>query len=51
MVGFQCYEYTRTPSNVSSALMTRYGETKPQVWRVPLREEVVPDLEVAAHGK
>jgi hypothetical protein len=48
MVDFQGYEYTRTPSDVSGALMTRYDETKPQVWRVPLREEVVPDLEVVA---
>lgn len=48
MVDFNGYEYTRTPSEVSGILMTRYDETKPQVWRVPLREEVVPDLEVAA---
>ena len=48
MVDFQGYEYTRAPSNVSGMLMTRYDETKPQVWRVPLREEVVPDLEVNA---
>ncbi|MEN3278531.1 MAG: hypothetical protein V7631_4321 [Massilia sp.] len=47
-VDFNGYEYTRTPSEVSGILMTRYDETKPQVWRVPLREEVVPDLEVAA---
>jgi hypothetical protein len=48
MVDFQGYAYTRTPSDVSGILMTRYDETKPQVWRVPLREEVVADLEVAA---
>ena len=48
MVDFQGYEYTRAPSNVSGMLMTRYDETKPQVWRVPLREEVVPHLEVKA---
>jgi hypothetical protein len=48
MVDFQGYEYTRTPSDVSGILMTRYDETKPQVWRVPLREEVVVDREVTA---
>ncbi len=48
MVDFNGYEYTRTPSSVSGILMTRYDETKPQVWRVPLRDEVVADLEVAA---
>ncbi|KQQ87135.1 M14 family metallopeptidase [Massilia sp. Leaf139] len=48
MVDFNGYAYTRTPSDVSGILMTRYDETKPQVWRVPLREDVVADLEVAA---
>jgi hypothetical protein len=48
MVDFQGYEYIRTASDVSGMLMTRYDETRPQVWRVPLREEVVADLEVAA---
>ena len=47
-VDFQGYEYTRSQSDVSGILMTRYDETKPQVWSVPLREEVVPDLEVNA---
>jgi hypothetical protein len=48
MVDFQGYEYTRTPSDVSGILMTRYDESKPQVWRVPLREEVVADRVIAA---
>ncbi len=48
MVDFQGYEYTRTQSDVSGILMTRYDESKPQVWRVPLREEVVPDRLVTA---
>lgn len=48
MVDFQGYAYTRTPSEVSGMLMTRYDESKPQVWRVPLREDVVPDRVVAA---
>lgn len=48
MVDFQGYEYTRTPSEVSGMLMTRYDESKPQVWRVPLREEVVPERVITA---
>ncbi len=50
MVDFQGYAYTRTMSDVSGMLMTRYDETKPQVWHVPLRDEVVPDLQVRAPG-
>ena len=42
-IAFQGYAFTRTPSNVSGALMTHYDEAKPQVWHVPLRDELVPD--------
>jgi len=42
-IDFLGYAYTRTPSDVSGALMTRYDETTPQVWKVPLRDEVVPN--------
>jgi len=48
MIQFAGYEYTRTPSSVSGALWTRYDESKPQMWTVPLRDEVVPNLQVAA---
>jgi len=48
MIDFRGYAYTRTQSEVSGALMTRYDETKPQIWRVPLRDEMVPDLQVRA---
>ena len=47
-VDFRGYAYTRTPSEVSGAPMTRYDETTPQVWKVPLRDEVVPDVVVDA---
>jgi hypothetical protein len=50
MVDFQGYAYTRTPSDVSGILMTHYDETKPQVWHVPLRDEVVPGIEATAPG-
>ena len=48
MVDFNGYAYTRTMSDVSGMLMTHYDETKPQVWHVPLRDEVVEDLRVTA---
>jgi hypothetical protein len=47
-VEFRGYEYTRTPSEVSGTLMTRYDETKPQIWRLPLRDHVAPELSVTA---
>ncbi len=50
MVDFRGYAYTRTPSEISGALMTRYDEGTPQVWHVPLRDEVLPALSVAAPG-
>ena len=48
MIDFRGYAYTRMPSDISGALMTRYDETTPQLWRVPLRDEIVPDLQVTA---
>ena len=47
-IDFLGYAYTRTPSEVSGALMTRYDETTPQVWKIPLRDEIVPDFQVVA---
>lgn len=49
-VDFRGYAWTRTPSDVSGALATRYDEATPQVWTMPLRDEVVPALGVAAPG-
>ncbi|MFT4249649.1 MAG: M14 family metallopeptidase [Pseudomonas sp.] len=42
-VAFRGYAYTRTRSEVSGALMTRYDESKPQLWHVPLRTDIAPD--------
>jgi hypothetical protein len=47
-VDFRGYEYRRVPSDVSGAMWTQYDETKPQLWKVPLRDEIVPDLLVKA---
>jgi len=47
-IDFRGYAYTRTPSDISGALMTRYEEDTPQLWKLPLRDEIVPKLSVAA---
>ncbi len=47
-IAFRGYAYTRTPSEVSGALMTRYDERTPQVWNIPLRDDVQPHLQVTA---
>jgi Zinc carboxypeptidase len=47
-IEFRGYEYTRTMSDVSGALMTHYDESKPQVWKVPLRDEIGPGKSVVA---
>lgn len=47
-IDFLGYEYTRTPSEISGATMTRYDESKPQMWKIPLRDTVVPDHVVIA---
>ncbi|KFN50023.1 hypothetical protein N790_01255 [Arenimonas malthae CC-JY-1] len=48
LIDFRGYAYTRTPSEISGALMTRYDETTPQIWRIPLRDDVQPSVTVAA---
>ncbi|MET0322181.1 MAG: M14 family zinc carboxypeptidase [Duganella sp.] len=47
-IEFPGYAYTRGHSEISGALMTQYDESKPQIWKVPLRDEIVPELKVAA---
>ncbi|WP_189454712.1 M14 family metallopeptidase [Cognatilysobacter bugurensis] len=49
-IPFRGYAYSRTPSEVSGALMTRYDETTPQLWQVPLRDEIAPGRTVTAPG-
>ncbi|WP_082219579.1 M14 family metallopeptidase [Massilia sp. NR 4-1] len=48
MIEFAGYEYVRSQSDISGGPMTRYDESKPQVWTVPLRDEVVPDFQIQA---
>ena len=45
---FRGYAYTRQPSAISGALVTRYDTTKPQIWRVPLRDTVTATVTVNA---
>ncbi len=45
---FRGYAYTRTPSAISGALRVVYDETTPEVWRMPLRDEIVASRSVVA---
>ncbi len=47
-IDFRGYRYTRTPSEVSGALMTRYDETQPEVWHLPVYDDVQPKLTINA---
>ena len=48
MIDFRGYAYTREPSAVSGALLTRYDPKRPQIWRVPLRDQVRPAVTAVA---
>lgn len=47
-IEFRGVAYTRTPSEISGALMTRYDEATPQIWKLPLRDVIEPGLSVQA---
>ncbi|RDZ28262.1 M14 family metallopeptidase [Lysobacter silvisoli] len=47
-VAFRGYAYTRTPSDISGALMTRYDENVPQIWNLPMKDDVQPSLSIKA---
>jgi hypothetical protein len=47
---FLGYKYTRRESPVSGQLMTVYDPTQPEVWKMPLRKEVIPGLQLQAPG-
>ncbi|MBS0199854.1 MAG: peptidase M14, partial [Proteobacteria bacterium] len=48
MIDFKGYAYERRKSDISGGTMTEYDESKPEIWRIPLRDHVVADAEVAA---
>jgi hypothetical protein len=43
-IAFRGYAYEKRPSDISGATWIVYDETKPQVWQVPLRDELVPKV-------
>jgi hypothetical protein len=45
-LAFRGYAYEQRPSDISGATWTEYDESKPQLWRVPLRDELVPKISV-----
>jgi hypothetical protein len=48
MIDFRGYAYTRTPSEISGSKATRYDPKKPEIWHVPLQDEVVVKSSVRA---
>jgi hypothetical protein len=48
LIKFNGYQYTREPSDISGALMTRYDDTKPQIWEVPLFDKMIVNLHLTA---
>jgi hypothetical protein len=47
-IEFRGYAYERRPSEISGDTWTVYDESKPQIWRVPLRDQLAPALSVTA---
>jgi hypothetical protein len=48
IVDFPGYHYTRTPSDVSGTLMTRYDESQPETWHMRLFDDVQPKVSAVA---
>jgi len=48
LIDFPGYAYTRTPSAISGGLMTHYDDTRPQIWRVPLYDDLQSSLSLNA---
>ena len=49
-IEFRGYAYTRTPSDISGALMTRYDESRPEIWKLKFLDKVTPQLTITAPG-
>lgn len=47
-IDFPGYEYKTVKSDISGANVIAYDPKKPEMWRVPFYEELVPSLEVTA---
>lgn len=48
VIDFLGFEYQRVPSEVSGQLWTKYDETKPVTWKLPLRATLIPALQITA---
>jgi hypothetical protein len=48
MIDFPGYAYTREVSSITGEPVTVYDPTKPEIWRVPYRDQVEPSLTVKA---
>lgn len=48
MIDFRGFAYTREPSAISGALVTRYDPRTPQIWQVPYKGTLVATLSVVA---
>jgi hypothetical protein len=47
-IDFRGYAYTRQPSPLSGAMVVRYDPSRPEIWRIPLRDEIRPAATVVA---
>lgn len=45
-IAFRGYAYTRTPSEISGRDWIAYDERKPEIWRVPLYDQLVPKVTI-----
>ncbi|MEJ7597885.1 MAG: M14 family zinc carboxypeptidase [Kofleriaceae bacterium] len=45
-LAFRGYAYEKRPSEISGSTWLVYDETKPEVWNVPLHDELIPDVTV-----
>jgi len=41
-IEFRGYKYTRTPSAISGGTMTKYDNRQPEIWRIPLYDQIEP---------
>ena len=48
MLDFRGYAYTRDQSLISGGIVTKYDSARPQIWRVPLKDQVRPALAITA---
>ena len=48
VIDFRGYAYEKRPSDVSGGSWLVYDESRPEIWRVPLFEELEPELTVTA---